>query len=82
MINFNDAIEIAQKYYQGKGQSKLTKIYESEDIWIVYAGKKEQPKFGSAGIAIDKETGTVSSFILPSHTNFEILKNAKVTELN
>lgn len=82
MIDFKNAIEIAQKYYQEKGQLNLTKIYESENIWVVYAGKKEQPKFGNAGIAIDKETGEISSFILPSRTNFEILKKAKVTELN
>ena len=30
----------------------------------------------------NKETGEISSFILPSRTNFEILKNAKMTELN
>ena len=82
MIDFKEAIEIAQKYFQEKGQSNLTKIYESENIWAVYAGRKEQPKFGNAGIAIDKETGEISSFILPSRTNFEILKNAKLTELN
>lgn len=82
MIDFKKAIEIAQKYYQEKGQLNLTKIYEAENIWIVYAGKREQPKFGNAGIAIDKKTGAISSFILPSRTNFEILKNAKVTELN
>ena len=82
MIDFKKAIEIAQKYYQEKGQLELTKIYESKNIWVVYAGKKEQPRFGNAGIAIDKETGEMSSFILPSRTNFEILKNAKMTELN
>ena len=82
MIDFKEAIEIAQKYFQEKGQSNLTKIYESENIWVVYAGRKEQPKFGNAGIAIDKETGEISSFILPSRTHFEILKNAKLTELN
>ena len=74
MIDFKEAIEIAQKYFQEKGQSNLTKIYESENIWVVYAGRKEQPKFGNAGIAIDKETGEISSFILPSRTNFEILR--------
>lgn len=82
MIDFKKAIEIAQKYYQEKGQLNLTKIYESENIWVVYAGQKEQPKFGNAGIAIAKETGEISNFILPSRTNFEILRNAKLIELN
>lgn len=82
MIDFNKAIEIAKAYYHEKGQFELTKIYEAEHIWVVYAGKKDQPKFVSAGISIDKESGEIKSFILPSRTNFEILKNAKLTELN
>lgn len=40
MIDFKKAIEIAQKYYQEKGQLELTKIYESKNIWVVYAGKR------------------------------------------
>ena len=56
MIDFKKAIEIAQKYYQENGQLELTKIYESKKIWVVYAGKKEQPRFGNAGSAIEKET--------------------------
>lgn len=82
MIDFNKALEIAQKYYQVKGKLNITKIYEAENMWIVYAGQKDQPKFGNAGVAISKETGEISSFILPSRTNFEILRNAKLTELN
>lgn len=82
MIDFNRAIEIARGYYREKGQLELTKIYEAEKIWVVYAGKKDQPRFGGNGISIDKETGEICSFILPSRTNFEILKKAKLTELN
>lgn len=82
MIDFNKAIELAKAYYREKGQLELTKIYEAEHIWVVYAGKKDQPKFGNAGISIDKENGEIKSFILPSRINFEILKNAKLTELN
>lgn len=82
MIDFKKAIDIAQKYYQEKGQLKITKVFEAENMWIVYAGKKELPKFGNAGIAISKETGETSSFILPSRVNFEILKNAKLIDFN
>lgn len=81
MIDFEKAIEIAKEYYQKKELFHLTKIYEADNIWVVYAGKKDQPRYGNAGIAIDKETGEISSFILPSRTNFEILKKAKLTEL-
>ena len=81
MIDFDNAIRIAKEYYCKKGELELTKIYEAEKEWIVYAGKKDQPKFGNAGISIDKESGDIKSFILPSRENFEILKNAKLTEL-
>lgn len=81
MIDFHIAVEIARKYYAEKGQQELTKVYDTKKIWIVYAGKKDQPKFGNAGIAIDKETGEISRFILPSRTNFEILKNATLIDI-
>ncbi len=50
MIDFKKAIEIAQKYYQEKGQLELTKIYESKNIWVVYAGKKSNPDLGMQGL--------------------------------
>ena len=81
MIDFKRAIEIAGSYFSAKGDSELTKIYESDSAWIVYAGKKGQVKYGNVGISIDKISGAISSFVLPSRTNFEILKKAKLTEL-
>lgn len=81
MIDFHKAIELARQYYSEKGLEELTKVYDADKIWVVYAGKKDQPKFGNAGIAINKETGEISRFILPSRTNFEILKNATLMEM-
>lgn len=81
MIDFNKAIEIAKAHFSVKGEEHLTKIYESDNSWIVYAGKTGQVKFGNMGISIDKESGEIKNFILPSRENFEILKNAKLTEL-
>lgn len=81
MIDFYKAIELARKYYSEKGLEELTKVYDADKIWVVYAGKKDQPKFGNAGIAINKETGEISRFILPSRTNFEILKKATLMEI-
>lgn len=81
MIDFYSAIELARKYYAEKGLEELTKVYDADKIWVVYAGKKDQPKFGNAGIAIDKETGEISRFILPSRTNFEILKKATLMDI-
>ncbi len=81
MIDFQNAIDIARKYYSEKGLEELTKVYDADKIWVVYAGKKDQPKFGNAGIAIDKETGEISRFVLPSRTNFEILKKATLMNI-
>ncbi len=81
MINFECAIQIAKDYFSSKGEHSLTKIYESDNAWIVYAGKADQVRFGNMGISIDKESGEISNFILPSRENFAILKKAKLTEL-
>lgn len=81
MIDFHGALELARKYYAEKGLDELTKVYDADKIWVVYAGKKDQPKFGNSGIAIDKESGEISRFILPSRVNFEILKNATLIDI-
>lgn len=81
MIDFNKAIEIASSYFTSKGGSELTKVYEAESAWIIFAGKKDQVKYGNMGISIDKITGEIGKFILPSRSNFEILKKAKLTIL-
>ena len=38
-------------------------------------------KIGGAAISIDKASGDVSTFVLPSKENFEILKNAKLINI-
>ena len=81
MLDFNKAIEIAKAHFALKDDERLTKIYESDNSWIVYAGNPSQIRFGNMGISINKETGEITNFILPSRKNFEILKNAKLTEL-
>ena len=81
MIDFSTAIEIAKIYFAKKGLEELTKVYDADKIWVIYAGKKDQLRFGNSGIAVDKETGEISTFILPSRINFEILKNATLIEI-
>lgn len=81
MINLQQAIQMAQSYYADRSAVQLTKIYETEDMWIVFAGDSDQPRIGNAGISICKESGDISRFLLPSKRNFEILKNAKLISL-
>ena len=81
MIDFHSAVDLARKYYAEKGLDELTKVYDADKTWVVFAGKKDQPKFGNSGIAIDKESGEINRFILPSRANFEILKKATLIDL-
>ena len=39
MIDFHRAIELEKKYYAEKGFDELTKVYDAEKIWVVFAGK-------------------------------------------
>lgn len=80
MIDYKSAIEIAKNYYQQYGNMTLTKIFDSEDMWIIYAKQSEQPIFNSVAVSINKSNGEVSSFVLPSRKNFEILKSAKAID--
>lgn len=80
MIDYKSAIEIAKNYYQQYGNMTLTKIFDSKDMWIIYAKQSKQPIFNSVAVSINKSSGEVSSFVLPSRKNFEILKSAKEIE--
>lgn len=76
MITFKEAIQIAKEHYLSKGKQEITKIYETDEMWIVYGGKRGQVKIGGAAITINKKNGEVGRFILPSKENFEILRKA------
>lgn len=81
MIEYKDALKIAKDYYYAKGQQELTKMYETDEMWIVYGGKKGQIKIGGAAITINKKNGQIENFILPSKENFAIIKAAKLVEI-
>lgn len=82
MIDFDSAIKIAQDYFEKRGSHHLTKIYEAEKIWVVYAGTGNQLKYGNAGISIDKVSGEIQKFILPSRSNYELLQKSTLTLLD
>ena len=81
MVRFADAIEIAKGYYASKAEQTITKVYENDSSWIVFASKKGMPRFGSYGISIDKQTAEISMFVLPTQENFEILRNSTLIEI-
>lgn len=80
MIDYKSAIEIAKNYYQQYGNMTLTTIFDSKDMWIIYAKQSERPIFNSIAISINKSNGEAGSFTLPSRKNFEILESAKEIE--
>ena len=80
MIDYKSAIEIAKNYYQQYGNMTLTKIFDSKDMWIIYAKQSERPIFNSIAFSINKSNGEAGSFTLPSRKNFEILESAKKIE--
>ena len=66
MINFSEALKYAKDYYAKKNLTNIIEAYDSENCWIIFGGKKGLTLIGSAGISIDKETGAINDFILPS----------------
>ena len=81
MIDYLQALDIAKEHFNSKNQQTITKFYETDNMWIVYGGRKGQTKIGNAAITISKDTGNIGSFILPSKENFEILRNAKLIDI-
>ena len=77
-MNFNEAKKIATDFYNEKGGLSISKIYESDTFWIVYALKDGLTPIGAPGLTIDKKTGKTGKFILPNPQNFAILKKAKL----
>lgn len=81
MIGLQEAIAIAMHYYSAKGEEVIKKVYESDEMWIVYAGKVGQVRIGSVALTIKKLDGELGNFILPSEENFRILREAKLLDL-
>lgn len=76
MISLEKAEKIALRYFELNNLGKIHKMYDSENIWIVFPEREGKLIYSSSGIQISKETGVISMFILPSLKNFEILKTA------
>ena len=76
MIRLEKAEKIALRYFELNNLGKIHKMYDSENIWIVFPEREGKLIYSSSGIQISKETGVISMFILPSLKNFEILKTA------
>ncbi len=83
MIAYREACAIAFGYFQAKNKVVgLAAAMEADKVWIFYGGSAETAnEIGVQGITVDKATGTVSSFILPSRENFALLDAAKKVDI-
>lgn len=82
MIEYVKACKIALDYFKSNcNKDTLAKALDAETVWIFYGGKADAVEVGGYGITVDKTSGAVEKFILPSPKNFAILKKAKAIEL-
>lgn len=82
MIQLDNAIQIAKDYYHSYTNNAEISfiVHETDNLWVIFGEKKGKIKYGGQGITIDKETGEVKYFSLPSKENFKILESAKLVE--
>lgn len=82
MINFESACEVASSYYSEKmGVKGIYQPKELEDCWVFNGGAEGDQAVGISKIAVSKQDGCVSLFLLPSKENFARLKEAASIEL-
>lgn len=83
MIDKQKAIEIARKHFQEHGSLTVTGALENDSMWIFFAEneKSGQVAYVTHGISVDKQTGEISNFRMPSRESFQILESSKRVEL-
>lgn len=79
-ITLENACEIALKYYQQKGYTKLGGIRDLGEKWLI-APKRDNAVYGEMNITVNKADGKIADFVLPDTSNFELLRIADSIEL-
>ena len=80
MLEREDAINIANEFFQKKNGTYITRLLEAPTHWICYGGPAGRI-VGKMGIKIEKMTGKVDKFILPNEENFALLDKAVKIEI-
>lgn len=83
MMTYNEGCAIAFGYFQAKDKvAGLATALEADKVWIFYGGSAEAAnEIGAQGITVDKATGVVADFILPSKENFVLLDMAEKVDI-
>ena len=80
-MEFKVALDMANVYFQQKGEGAAACALDAGTHWIFYGGEPGVTKVGSAGIKINKVSGVLEEFILPDFENFELLDRAYPVDL-
>lgn len=81
MIDLKTAIKLAEEFFAKIGE-KIIQINESKDYFIVFgADSKNEVKYGKSDIKINKISGEITDFILPSPENFKLLRESTKLEI-
>ncbi len=76
-MTYIEGCERASDYFRRiEGINGIAKALDGKNVWIFYPGKADEITIGGIGICMDKTTGEISDFILPSLENFAILETA------
>ena len=83
MITIENACMLAKRFFKKESYcDSIAQILECDSCWIIVCGYPEdEPEMDPCSVVVEKETGAVSSFILPSPEGFALLRKAKETEI-
>jgi len=77
-MTLEEARVIAEKELNCSGERVITRIKETDELWIFWAGIPGLKSYGGKNsICIYKDSGRIELFRLPDKKNFEILRSAK-----
>lgn len=80
-MKLDEALRIAKDFYAKRDLPDILEVYETGDAWIVFGGIQGKVMYGTAAIAIAKDSGEIRDFVLPSEENFAILDRATKVEI-
>ena len=79
---FAEALATADKFFKEiDNDMKVIEALDSGEKWLFIGGHQEVLQMGSRKVWIDKTSGVMSEFVLPSEEGFALLKNATEIEL-
>ena len=76
MLTLLDALKIGKQHFQ-KDEEHIVQVNETDDYYIIFgANKTAAVKYGRSDIKINKHTGELTLFRLPSIENFKLLEHS------